>query len=332
MKAPENEPPPFPFLITRKQLTDDARIWGVDDWHYKMMDEAMMPRGQGSRRVLTRQMCVKFGAFQQPLWRDSRRTRIAFLDAAYRGVGGDRCVFGELQFGPETEGKKTQDQQDSPMVVQDLQVPEARTIIALVDQIIVPIRAEVNDEPAEDQIVRFVMDQCANRAISPDNFFFDSGMRTSLVTAFSRLWTPNVNSIDCGGKPSEERVSQEINMSCRDYYSKFITELWYSVRLAVEAGQVRGFTEELVTEFSAREWKLVAGNKIEVETKQEMRDKCGRSPDLADSCAIGFFGAKMRGFLISRELSSASESGPDWRDELRQRSRKLHKSGCLTYA
>jgi len=59
MQVELGEPAPFPFLITRQQMMDDAKIWGVDDWHYTMMNEAKMPRGQGTRRVLTRQSCVR---------------------------------------------------------------------------------------------------------------------------------------------------------------------------------------------------------------------------------------------------------------------------------
>jgi len=331
MKAPEGEEPPFPFLITREQLADDAKIWGLDDWHYKMMDEGMMPRGQGSRRVLTRQSCIKFGAFKGPKWRDSRRTRIAFLDAAYRGVGGDRCVFGELQFGPEAESNP--DILTSALVFQDNKGDRLRQILALIDLMVIPISAEKGAEPPEDQIVKFVMDQCRARSISPENFFFDAGMRTSLVTAFSRVWTPMVNSIDCGGKPSDHLVSMEIQKPCKDYYSKFITELWFSVRLVVESGQFRGMTESACTEFCQREWKLVAGNKIEVETKEEMKEKTGRSPDEADSIAIGVHGAKLRGFVIARSRPEKDpDRGPDWRDKIKDRAKKLWNSGNLNYA
>lgn len=327
----DGDEPPFPFLITPQQLRDDAQIWGVDDWHYKMMDEAMMPRGQGSRRILTRQACLKFGAFTAPKWRDSRRTSIAFLDAAYRGVGGDRCVFGELQYGPEIE-KKPQPNDPDAFVIQDHKKEDVRHIICLIDIMVIPIQAEKGSDQPEDQIVRFVMDQCAGRGIRPENFYFDSGMRTSLVTAFSRIWTPMVNSVDCGGTPTEDIVSMEIQKPAKDYYSKFITELWYSVRLVVESGQFRGMTEEVCTEFSQREWKLTKGNKIEVETKEEMKLKTGRSPDLADAVAIGIYGARKNGFVIARAMPEKQPHfGPDWRDEIRRKSRALWRSGELNY-
>ncbi len=330
--TPDGDVVPFPFLITPKQIQEDAEIWGADDWHYKMMDEAQMPRGQGSRRVLTRQMCTKFGAFKPAKWRDTRRTQIAFLDAAYRGVGGDRCIFGVLEFGPEAEADNSPIM-TSAIINQDKPTDKLRQILSLVSLEPIHIASETTSAPAEDQIVAFVTKECLRLGIKPENFFFDAGMRTSLVTAFSRMWTPMVNSIDCGGKPTEELVSMEIQKPAREYYSKFITELWFSVRLVVESSQFRGMTEALCTEFGQREWKMVAGNKIEVETKDEMKEKSGRSPDLADAVAIGVHGAKQRGFVIARAVAPPDRTrGKDWRDTVRDKAKALHRSGDLNYA
>ncbi len=332
MKAEEGQPDPFPFLITRKQLHDDASIWGRDDWHFQMMDEGRMPRGQGSRRVLTRQACVQFGAFKPPIWRDTRRTSIAFLDAAYRGVGGDRCVFGELQFGHEAVpvgGSEI----ITNLISQDVASDRFPKILALIDLTIVPISAGIDGQSPEDQIVAFCKNQCEARNIPPENLFFDAGMRTSLVTAFCRLWSTAVNSVDCGGRPSETTVSSEIKIIARDYYSKFVTELWFSVRYAVESRQFRGMTEEACTEFGQREWKMVSGNKIEIESKEEMKTKTGRSPDLADAIAVGVYGARRRGFIISKMIpeEEVNPKAPSWKVKYQEQARELAQSGQLTY-
>lgn len=336
MKAAAGEPPPFPFLMTRQQMVDDAAIWGVDDWHFTMMNEARMPRGQGSRRVLTRQACLKFGAFEKPNWRDSRIIKIAFLDAAYRGVGGDRCVFGELQFGYETEaddGSMKVGTMINSLVNQPDPSKGGRQIIALIDLVIVPVVAKSDSDQAEDQIALFCRDQLQARGIDHNNFYYDAGMRTTLVSAFARHNMIYANTIDCGGKPSEDFVSAEIKKKCHEYYSKRVTELWFSVRLSVESRQFRGLTDEACSEFCQREWKLVSGNRIEVESKEEMKVKTGRSPDLADGIAVGVFGARQRGFLISK-LSNPDrlpKSDQGWRKELKERARKLWKSGQLTH-
>lgn len=331
MKVSEDAPPPFPFLMTRKQMEDDGIIWGKDDWHYTMMNEAKMPRGQGSRRIITRQQCERGGALLEPFWRDSRITKIAFLDAAYRGVGGDRCIFGELQFG--YEAKSDLDiQPDGSLIVRQQNFPQGRMIIALIDLVIVPIHAEKDAPPAEDQIAVFVKEQCEARGISSQRFWYDAGMKTSLVTAFARLWEIG-NSLDFGGAPSADYVSEQIQIPCKDYYSKFVTELWYSFRYCVEAKQFRGLTKEAMWEFAAREWKNTAGNKIEVESKSDMKLKTGRSPDLADAIVVGLHGAKKAGFVISRLVSTAHKKRiDDWTKRLKDKARKIWHSGDLQSA
>lgn len=317
-------------LITQEAIDRDVSFYGKDSLWFTMMDEGRMPRGQGTRRVLTRQMCHQFGAMKPPIWRSTDRVRIGFLDAAYRGVGGDRCIFGELQFGHEAP------ELDPVELIVNLttQAPTStrnQQIIALVDHINVPIRSGPQDPP-EDQIVAFVMEQCKSRGILPENFYFDAGMRTSLVTAFSRLWTPAVNSIDCGGNASEAAVSMEIATPCKDYYSKFITELWFNVRMAVECGQVRGFTEDAILEFSQREWTIVGKNKIEVEPKYKMKEKIGRSPDIADAIAVGFYGARQRGFRIAKlRGSKEGRAHSQWKLDLMKQAAAIRKSGQLTY-
>lgn len=330
-RAPEDEPPPFPFLITRAQVAEDAAHFGTDDWHYQMFVEARLPRGLGSHRVLTRQMCERFGALKEPIWRDTARKSIAFMDAAY---GGDRCVFGELQFGHEARPSDDPVRPLLRMVGSERdEGPNSRTIIALIDLVVVPISAAADAEIPEEQIVNFVMNECTKRNIPAENFYFEAGMRTALLSSFARIWSPAVNSVDSGSRPSETPVSADISTSCKDYYSKFITELWYSVRLCVEARQFRGMTQEAMWEFCAREWKTVAGGKIELETKKEMKLKCGRSPDLADAVSIGIFGARQKGFVISKmsDLNPNQRQNNRWKQDLRQQARDIWKSKDLTY-
>lgn len=316
-------------LITQEQIDADIAFYGKDSIQYCMMDEGRMPRGQGNRRVITRQLALKFHAMDEPVWDNSNKTKIAFLDAAYRGVGGDRCVFGELDFGDEVTPLDSNSVLNG-IINQTSLNPRKRQILALVDTMVVPILMDSSDSP-EDQIVNFVKRQCEQRGISPENFYFDSGMRTSLVSAFSRLWSPSVNSIDCGGSPSEEPVSSDISTPCNKYYSKKITEIWYNVRMTVEAGQFRGMTEEVLSEFSQREWCMVQGNKIEVEGKKAMKLKTGRSPDLADAVAIGVYGARLRGFFIKRPLAPESKKveGSGWKNDLKQKAQQFWRSGDL---
>lgn len=298
-------------IITQKHIDDDIRFYGRDSLQFTMMDEGRMPKGTSTRRVITRQMCLKFLAMEEPVWLNPDRvTRLVGIDAAYRGVGGDRCVMVELWFGPNTEG---------------------HNIIALVQTDLVPVSVEKNELP-EDQIALWVKAQCDSRNIPPDHVFFDSTGRGSLMGAFARVWSPHVVPLEFGGKPTERAVGAGINFTCYEYYSNFVTELWYSIRLVVEAGQFRGMTEEVMGEGCMREWGFQA-SKIKVEPKDDMKVKSGRSPDLFDALASGVEGARRLGFVIERLGSVAHRRYDDeWKRDLRQRAKKAWHEKDLTYA
>lgn len=286
-------------LITQSAIDRDVEQYGKDSLQFTMMNQGMMPKGQGSRRVITKQLCQKNRAFDAPEWLDSNRIRIGFLDAAYKGVGGDRCVFGELQIGRDTEFTDSSSMISVGAVAnQSITTSHSRRVVALIDQMIVPLNVKIDIE-VEDQIVNFVKTQCNTRDIPPENFYFDSGMRTSLVSAFARAWSPLTNSIDCGGKPSSREVSAQVKKPCFEHYSKRITELWFNVRGVIESKQFRGMKGGVMDEGCQREWTMVSGNRIEVEPKAKMKEKTGKSPDLFDALAIGVEGAIQQGFVIS---------------------------------
>ena len=321
-------------LLTQEQIDRDIAFYGKDSLQYTMMNQGMMPRGQGSRRVLTRQECQKCGATLEPRWLNSTRTKLWTLDAAYQATGGDRCVLGFFEFGEEMpDDTDLPTRLTSAFVNQPVPDSQKRMILAQLELLIVPISPAI-DASAPDQIVDFVRAQCMQRNVPAENGFYDAGMRTALVQSFSRLWSNKVNSVDFGGKPTEQMVSHDEQVKCCDRYSKFVTELWYSVRHVVIARQYRGMTEDVIMEFAQREWTMVGANKIEVEPKSKMKEKTGRSPDLADTVALGIWGARQRGFVIKRLKSPKQEEErqSNWKRELRETAAKFWASGQLTEA
>lgn len=311
MEVPEGTPAPYPFLITREAYEGDVKTYGKDSLQFLMMNEGIMPRGQSLRRVLSRALCHKFNAFDEPIWLNEQRSKIAFMDAAYGSVGGDRCVFGEMQFGVNVEGK---------------------TILAIIATMVVPVNALLPELP-EDQIAAFVKNQCEERGIPPDRLFFDSTGRGSLVSAFARLWSPTINGVEFGGKPSELPVSYEVQQTCREYYDRRVSELWFNVRNVVEAGQMRGMTEEILLEFAQREWGINPSNsKRFVEPKEKTKLKTGRSPDCADAVVVGVEGARLKGFITRKLSGPNAPGGPSKRmQELQDKAKERAKSYTLNY-
>jgi hypothetical protein len=312
-KVGPDEKPPFPYLIDRKSYNTDIAFYGRDSLQFLMMDEGRMPRGVGLRRIITRPLCEKFHASDQAVWVGKPRTKIAFMDAAYGGVGGDRCVFGSLEFGAgiDFDGKEKQ-------------------MVSLNGTSIVPI-TNTDDMLPEDQIATWVKDYCSREMIIPQNFFFDSTGRGSLMSAFARVWSAYVNGIEFGGTASERYVSADRHVLCCDFYSKFVSELWYSVRLCIEADQFRGMTEEVMFEGCLREWTMVSGGKVEVESKDKTKIRMGRSPDLFDALVAGIEGARRRGFNIGKLSNAIAQVGNDWLLEFSEKYRPLRRKGQLDF-
>jgi hypothetical protein len=315
-------------LITQKQIDADVAFYGQDSVQYSMMDLGRMPRGVSARRVITRQMCLKHQAMEEPVWEGGERIKIGFLDAAY-GHGGDRCVFGELEFGQEARAAVAEELV-SAIITQKRPAESKNQILALIDTQVVPITDQ--GETAEDQIAMWVKGECERRKIIPDNFFFDSTGRGSLMSSFARLWSPLVNGIEFGGAATATRkVSADIDHWCKDYYFNMVTELWFNVAYVIQASQFRGMTEEVMMEGCLREWGFT-GKKVQVEPKDKMKVKSGRSPDLFDALCSGVAGAIKRGFVIKRQTAGTHKKvDRSWKTKLRERAKEHWKSGELSF-
>lgn len=298
-------------LITQEHINADVKFFGRDSVNFSMMNQGCMPRGQGLRRVITRQQCLKFGAMEEPIWKNDKRTRIGGLDASYSAVGeGDRTIFIELQFGEGVNGDQ---------------------LLAMIDVVLVPINAADSEIP-EDQVALFVKSQCEQRGIDPQNMFFDSTGRGTLMSAFARLWSPNVVPVEFGGKPTERLVSSDIRVTGRDYYGKRVSELWFAVAHTIQASQFRGMTEEVMLEGIAREWGFTGANKIDVEIKSLTKTKTGRSPDLFDALAVAVEGAVQRGFIIKRKVAIGSVRKDDgWKNLFKDRMARVESNHRLNY-
>ena len=320
-------------LITKEAYDRDLAFFGKDSWQFTMMNEGRMPRGQGSRRVITRQECIQHHAMEEPIWLNSNLTHMAGLDAAYGGVGGDRCILTFLDFGQEITPLDPSAIIASSFVDQPMPSDKRHQIMALADQILVPVDSKVN-KPPTDQIVEFCKAECEKRGVSPQNLFYEAGMRTALVQRFGELW-PGTQTIDFGGPASADRnVSADIDVICKDYYSKYVTELWFAFRLIVISNQFRNLRDDVMMEFCQREWGMVGANRIEIETKKLMKARMGFSPDRADSLVTVIEGARRKGFIIRNLAKSSRNDEKDnrWKDDLEKKARAFWRAGQLIEA
>lgn len=315
---PEDQPTRFKYLISREKIAETLSFFAKDSFEYYSQCVGAMKVGMLARRVLTRRICEQGHALEDDVsWESPERTRVYFVDAAY---GGDRAIGGYGEFGKAVGGK----------IILKLHPPS-----------IIPISAKEDKEP-EQQIAEYVKRECEGLRIPAENMGHDSTGRGSLGTFMARVWSAMTNPIESGGKPTTRPVSLDIYVfdkatgqrrlkRCDEHYVKLVTEFWFSVRYTVEAEQLRGLSDEAMEELCSREWDRVKDDKIEVETKQDMKARMGRSPDLGDWVAGIVEMARRKGFVISKLGSSqAEERNFDWLKQLDRNTRQLHQSKQLT--
>jgi hypothetical protein len=287
--TPNNDEPKnqFPYLITQKFIDLMASTHGLDSWQYYQQAIGKPSKGMVSNRVITIGLCEKHHAFDYAIWKGTPRTKLYACDPAYGG--GDRCVAGECEFGEDKDGN----------IIFSVGTPE-----------IVPIRMNCGIEP-EDQIAEFIKLQSDRLGIKPENIFYDSFGRGTLGNSFAKLFGFNCPvPVDSGASATDRPVRFDLYVDdgkngkrlkrCDEQYKKFVTEMWYSMREAIESDQVRDLAMEIAREGQCRLFYPVAGNKVEVEPKEDMKERLKKSPDLMDWGCIALEGARQLGFQIER--------------------------------
>jgi len=198
-------------------------------------------------------------------------------------------------------------------------------VLRVLAPVIVPVTVR-SDLIPEDQISEFCKSYCERRNIPPENFGHDSTGRGSLGTSLARVWSAKCQPVEFGGVPTKRPVSLDLFVEdldtgtkrlkrCDEHFSRWVSEAWWVVRMAIESGQLKNLPEETMDEGCLREFNLVKGNRIEVESKRIMKERIGRSPDLFDSLAIAVEICRRKGFQISKSGSRCFSNGrpkPSW--------------------
>lgn len=317
---PEDKPIRYSYMINRDSISRTVAMYGKDSPQYWSQCHGLRRPGALARRVISIQLCEEHKAFEQVDWLgDKSLTSIGAMDAAYGGVGGDRCIGGKVEFGKSVEGKQT---------------------LSVTPPIIVPVSVKKAGIP-EDQIAEWCRDYYPPVSVRPENFFYDSTGRGSLGPALARIWSPQIQAVEFGGNATPRPLSKDLMIldpktnqmrakRCDEEFRWFVTELWFAVRWVIESGQMRNLPRDVAREGTLREWLPVTGGRIQIEPKDEMKKRIGISPDLFDWLAIAVEGARRRGFQISKMASvSVGGSSPMWLSDWRQKAVETSRKGEL---
>ncbi len=321
--SPNNDEPKnsFPFLVSENFVELMRKTHGDDSWQFYQQAIGKPSKGMVSNRVITIGLCERNKAFDDVIWQDGDFTHLYSLDPAFGGA--DRCVGMELKFGPDLTGKQ---------------------ILSISEPEIIPIRLNAGLEP-EEQIARFIKMKSDQLNITASNIFYDSFGGGLLGFSFAKVFGSNCPvPVNSGDSTSARPVRFDLFVTdsngrkrlkrCDEEYSKFVTEMWFSTREAIESGQIRNLPKSVAHEGQLRLYSIVKGNKTEVESKDDMKERVKKSPDLYDCFAIGVEGARRLGFKIQRLGLDVEPKKPEsnWLKKQSENYQSMIKSKQLQHA
>jgi len=248
----------YPYLITHDQVLSAMRHEGEQSptfWKYTR--GFWSPDGM-VKTILSESIIETYTPTRKLVFTTNVQV-VAGLDP---GFGGDRCVLRFAKVGTAND----------------------KVSILFGDVIHISPNAQLT-EPVHYQIANRVKEECSKRGVPPDKFALDSsGEGGGLADILTREWGI-VHRVEFGGSASTIPVSDEDSRPCNEAYDRKVTELWFSMRKWVVEERVGGMDIETLQEFCARMFDD-SKRKISVETKTVMKQRTGKSPDLADAAVV----------------------------------------------
>lgn len=298
----------FPFLLTQDYVDSIGESKGRDSLEWWMYVRGFFPPDGLVAKIwpsATLEKANRSVAF------DFKPTPFGTLDPAF---DSDDCVFIAGEIGAMRDGK-----------------PCACAREAIV------IKTQVGPNyPEKDfQIAREVIKLCKERDIRPEDFIMDiTGNARGVFAIMRNEWTPlpgagQVQGIYYGGEATERPLRMDDTLGADQQVKYFVAELWFRASYLARDGMLCGLSNldaKTTDDLNTRRYtiKQYGENKLMLaETKTEMKERLGRSPDFGDSfCQIGEL--MVRKGLLGKIMGNSKSAGNSW-EKMRARAKKSQK-------
>jgi hypothetical protein len=260
--APEGKKPYFPFLIDQAYVDRIKKAYGFESARWWIFVRGWFPPAGSMGSIFSKNI---LGHALERILYNYPPTPCATLDPAFEG--DDECI---LQFGEYGVAKGSD------------------YAFNFIESITVKAQVQIGGEPLDYVIAHEVMRECALRGVRPENFIMDTTGAGRGVYAILRKEWGLINKCDFGGNPSDRKLRTYDDSTCADLFDRFVTELWFSCRVFMEAGLIGNVTireKKLREQLAARRFEMKS-KKESIETKKDMKKRLGYSPDHADAFVL----------------------------------------------
>jgi len=269
----------YPFLPTTEKIEEDKALLGENSRAYYRMVRAVFFDSDEAEGIYGESEMIKAGAMNRMEF-SGPTTLIAGVDPAFTN-GGDRTVMYTATVGNFTNGQYGIQFQDCIMLNDDT---TNRAV------------------PRTYQIVHQIRDNCLRLGIKPENVAIDStGAGSPFCDVLAGEWSDQFLRVQFGGKASDRRVSMNSQLTGEELYTNRVSELWFVGKEFMRTQQIAGIGADLAKEMCSRRYEMVKSGtlRVRVETKAELKQRAGQSPDVADAAFVALDLARQRHGLVA---------------------------------
>lgn len=289
LKSPGvTDPKAYPFLLNAAQIARSKLSKGEHHPLFWQQRIGFIPPEGLIDVMMSENFLMQNRMLETVEWAGAYRV-FASLDPAF-STGGDEAIFTLWRIGSYTDG----------------------TYGLLVEKQI-PIQLRITDKALTYQLAADVIAQCNFHGIRAPQLAVDTtGMQGMFVDILESEWKQKgVYRCSFSSKVSDLPDDIDEALASKKVFHRRGDQLWGAAVAFGRRQQLRGITLEAAQQFAAR--LMVGQAPLKMETKKEMKEHFGRSPDHADSIAVGLdYAREVLGFL-------AGGSDPDRTEERRGR-------------
>lgn len=279
----------YPFLPTIEKIAEDKALLGESSRAYMRMVRAVFFDSDESEGIYGESEILKANGMKRSEF-TGPTALIAGVDPAFTN-GGDRTIMYTARVGQFADGQY------------GMQFEE---YISLNDD------STNKAVPRTYQIVHQIRDTCIRLGIKPENVAIDStGAGSPFCDVLAGEWSDQFLRVQFGGKASDRRVSMNSKLTGEELYTNRVSELWFVGKEFLRTKQILGISDVLAKEMCIRRYEMVkSGNlRVKVETKAELKQRMGQSPDIADAAFIALDLARQRHGLVAVDAPNKTEMG-----------------------
>ena len=268
-KLPDAEIPPFDrFLTIQGEANTLKRCYGNKNaLEYWRNVYGWWPDSSVELTIFSKAFILGCDLNFEPVWKGRTKVVCGF-DPAFT-AGGDRCAATFCRFGQNDVGRN---------IGLYLGTREYTSSVG-----------DVFEESIAIQLVK----DCIEYGVHPRDFGLDiSGDGGKMMRAIIIEWSkfhPEamfVFPISSMGMPTDRKISNLDQRTCKEAYDRLVTEYWFAVHTAMSTRSLVGIDVDkhgiMINELCSRLYTH-KGRKVAVEKKFDMKHRLKKSPDLADS-------------------------------------------------